>query len=62
MERRIITVFCLIDEYLKLIGMKEDVRATVSNAEILLIGYIAVSDFAGNYKKSPYLFLDDRML
>ena len=40
MERRIITVFCLIDEYLKLIGMKEDVRTTVSNAEILLIGII----------------------
>ena len=56
MERRIITVFCLIDEYLKLIGMKEDVRATVSNAEILLIGYIAVSDFAGKYKKAHTYF------
>ena len=56
MERRIITVFCLIDEYLKLIGMKEDVRTTVSNAKILLIGYIAVSDFAGNYKKAHTYF------
>lgn len=56
MERRIITVYCLIDEYLKLLGIKDDVRSSVSNAEILLIGYIAVSDFAGNYRKTHTYF------
>ena len=52
MERDIITVYCLIDEYLKLAGIKDDVRAEISNAEVLLIGYIAVNDFSGNYYKA----------
>ena len=45
MERDIITVYCLIDEYLKLSGIKDDVRAEISSAEVLLIGYMAVNDF-----------------
>ena len=52
MERDIITVYCLIDEYLKLSGVKDDVRAEISNAEVLLIGYLAVNDFNGNYYKA----------
>jgi len=52
MEQRIITVICLIDEYLKVIGIKDDIRAEVSNSEILLVGYLAVSDFNGNYRKA----------
>lgn len=52
MERDIIAVYCLIDEYLKLSGVKDDVRAEISNAEVLLIGYMAVSDFNGNYFKA----------
>ena len=51
MEQRIITIFYLIDEYLKAVGIKDDVRAKVSNSEILLIGYIAMEDFNGNYYK-----------
>lgn len=54
MEREIITVYCLIDEYLKLSGVKDDVRAEISNAEVLLIGYMAVNDFNGNYFKAHY--------
>ena len=52
MERDIITVYCLIDEYLKISGIKDDVRAEISNAEVLLIGYMAVNDFSGNYYKA----------
>ena len=52
MEHKIITIFYLIDEYLKAMGIKDDKRAKVSNSEILLVGYIAVSDFNGNYAKA----------
>ena len=31
MERDIITVYCLIDEYLKLSGVKDDVRGVFKN-------------------------------
>jgi len=48
MKQRIITVYCLIDEYLKAIGIKDDIRAEVSNSEILLVGYLA----NGNYRKA----------
>jgi hypothetical protein len=41
MEHKIITIFCLIYEYLKITGIKDDIRAKVSNSEILLIGYIS---------------------
>ena len=50
MEQRIITIFYLIDEYLKAVGIKDDTRAKVSNSEILLIGYIAMEDFNGGIK------------
>ncbi len=33
-------------------GIKDDTRAKVSNSEILLVGYIAVNDFNGNYYKA----------
>ena len=52
MEHRIIAIFCLIDEFLKEIGYKDDKRAYISSSEILLIGYLAVSDFNGNYSKA----------
>ena len=57
MERDIITVYCLIDEYLKVSGIKDDVRAEISNAEVLLIGYMAVNDFSGNPKKILFLWI-----
>ena len=52
MEQRIITIYCLIDEYLKQIGKTDNKRAKISNTEIILMGYLAVSDFNGNYSKT----------
>ena len=51
MERDIITVYCLIDEYLKVSGIKDDVRAEISKGGIVT-GYMAVNDFSGNYYKA----------
>jgi len=56
MEHKIITIFYLIDEYLKIMNIKDDVRAKVSNSEILLIGYKAMEDFNGNYFKAYQYF------
>ena len=52
MEHEIITIFYLIDEFLEKIGKKDDKRAKVSNSEVLVIGYLAVKDFNGNYYKA----------
>jgi len=48
MEHRIITIFYLIDEYFRIMGIKDDIRVKVSSSEVLLVGYMAV-DFNGNY-------------
>jgi len=57
MEEKIITVFCLVDDLLKVIDVKDDVRAKISNAEILTIGYMAVRYFRGNYYNAHQFYL-----
>ena len=61
MERKIIAIYCLIDEMLKGLNVKNDVRAKITNAEILTIAYLAVSDFNGNYRKA-HLYLNPSKL
>ena len=51
MEHKIIATYCLIDEMLKGLNVKNDVRAKITNAEILTMAYLAVSDFNGNYRE-----------
>lgn len=57
MEEKIITVFCLIDDLLEIIGLKDDVRAKICNAEILTIGYMAVRYFHGNYYSAHQFYM-----
>ncbi len=52
MEHRIITIYCFIDEMLKQMGIEDDVRSEISNAEVLSLAYLAISDFNGNYYKA----------
>lgn len=61
MEHKIIATYCLIDEMLKGLQVKNDVRAKITNAEILTMAYLAVSDFNGNYRKA-HLYLNPSKL
>jgi len=55
MEQRMITIYCLIEEFLKgVMGKKEHKLAEISDSEVLFLGYLAVSDFNGNYSKAHY--------
>lgn len=49
MEENIITIFCLVDDILKAMDVKDDKRAKICNAEVLTMGYMAVRYFHGNY-------------
>jgi len=52
-EHKIITIYCLIEEFLKVISNKKEHKLSkISDAEVLFIGYLAVNDFNGNYKKA----------
>ena len=46
---------------LKGLQVKNDVRAKITNAEILTMAYLAVSDFNGNYRKA-HLYLNPTKL
>jgi len=45
MEHKIIATYCLIDEMLKGLHVNNDVCAKITNAEVLIMAYLAVSDF-----------------
>jgi hypothetical protein len=61
MEQKIIAIYCLIDEMCKGLNVKNDIRAKITNAEILTMAYLAVSDFNGNYRKA-HLYLNPSKL
>jgi hypothetical protein len=55
MEQRIITIYCLIEEFLKSVSMKKEHKLSeISDSEVLFLGYLAVADFNGNYTKAHY--------
>ena len=55
MEERMITIYCLIEEFMKSKSRKKEHKLSeISDSEVLFLGYLAVSDFNGNYKKSHY--------
>jgi len=54
MEHKMITIYCLIEEFMKNIKYKDHILAEITASEVLFIGYLAVSDFNGNYAKAHY--------
>jgi IS5 family transposase len=48
----IIGIFCIVDDVLKNLGLKDDVRVQASNSEILTIAILAFLFFGGNFKKT----------
>jgi hypothetical protein len=48
----IVGIFCIVDDILKNLGLKDDVRAEASNSEILTIAILSFLFFGGNLKNS----------
>jgi len=43
MEQRMITIYCLIEEFIKgVMGKEEHVLSEISDSEVLFLGYLAV--------------------
>jgi hypothetical protein len=57
MEEKIIIVFCLVDDLLKSMNIQDDVRSKICNAEVLIMGYMAVRYFGGNYYNAHQFFM-----
>ena len=63
MEQRMITIYCLIEEFIKgVLGEEEHKLADTSDSEVLFMGYIAVSDFGGNYYKAHHYMTEMKLV
>ena len=47
-----IAIYCFIDDLLKSLEHKQDVRAEVTDAEVITIALIAMLYFGGNFEKA----------
>jgi hypothetical protein len=47
-----LAIYCFIDDLLKSLGHKQDVRAQVSDSEVITIALVAMLYFGGNFEKS----------
>ena len=63
MEQRMITIYCLIEEFIKSKSSKKEHKLSeISDSEVLFLGYLAVSDFNGNYKKAHYYAMEMKLI
>ncbi|MEQ8675282.1 MAG: hypothetical protein RLP44_08365 [Aggregatilineales bacterium] len=51
-DKYIITVYCLIEDLLKAYGYRDDLRATVSAAEVLTVAVISAKYFQNHHKRA----------
>ncbi len=50
-----LAIYCFIDDFLKQSGHREDLRAEVTDAEVITIAISAMLHFGGNFEKSRLL-------
>jgi hypothetical protein len=58
MDEQIITVFCLCDDLLKALGIRDDPQVKMSNAEIMTTALSAALFFGCNYERSRNLLAE----
>ncbi len=52
MEKEVITIYCIIDDTLKPIGIKDNPQAKMSSSEILTTAVISCIYFGGNFRNA----------
>lgn len=63
MELKMITIYCLIEDFLKGVrGLKAHKLEEISDSEVLFMGYIAVNDFGGSYTKAHQYLTQMRLI
>lgn len=50
MDDEILAIYCLCDEFLKIVGHQDDRQSQMSSAEVMTVALVAVRHFGGNFK------------
>lgn len=56
MENKIITIFCIVDDFLKSINFQDNFQAKMSTSEIMTVAITSGWLFGGNYEKGRCFF------
>ena len=62
MEMQIITIYCLLDDYIQSIGHKDWPNAKLSTAEVMLISIVAMRFFYGNIDTARKFLMEHRYI
>jgi hypothetical protein len=60
METEIIILFCIVDDYLKILNFKDDLQATMPSTEVMTVTIAAAMFFGGNHQRSQDFFKDHK--
>ncbi len=53
-----LAIYCFIDDFLKASGHREDIRAEVTDAEVITIAITAMLHFGGNFQRSRLILYE----
>ena len=62
MEIAIVAIYCLVDDFLKAIGHREDPQSTMADAEVITTALVAARFFAGNFETARDLLHQPRYI
>ena len=60
MTLQIIFIYCLCEEFVKTLGLKEDDQSKMAEAEVITFALVAALYFHGNYSKTHLFFRSHR--
>ena len=58
MDEKIVTVYCLCDDLLKALGLREDPQRQMCTAEVMTTAIVAAMFFGGNFEKARTMLLE----
>ena len=58
MNLEITTIFCLVDDFIQQLGIKQDLQQKMSDSEVITVGLLANRYFSGNISQARH-FLED---
>ena len=62
METKLIVTYVVCDDVLKNLGIKEDVQAKMTTAEVMTTAIVAAAEYSGNFEKARHTLKSNRAI